>query len=342
MKFLSSIFLCMILLSIPQNVNAGATSHTLGWLTNYEEAVNKSKATSKPIVLFFTGSDWCGWCNRLEEEVFDTQAFQQAAGDKFVFLKLDFPLYTQLDAHTNAQNKQLQKKYDIRSYPTIILLDSDQQQIGMTGYKPGGGKTYAAHVLKMVNDYTAYKGQMKNIDKQKFSGAELKKLYEKSKELDLGNDINKIIKAGMNSDYAHYFRVERYRALAEEGMIHDAEAITLREKILNKDPRNEQRTHYDVAVIDFEACCEELNHGNNPPELAVAPLVNYIKKFGVQDKENTWRLEMIISQVYLDKNDLEEALEHAHFSHDSAPSTVQPDIATAIKNIELKLASTNS
>ncbi|MCE5318679.1 MAG: thioredoxin family protein [Parachlamydia sp.] len=33
------------------------------WMTNYEEAVTKSKSSSKPLLMFFTGSDWCGWCN---------------------------------------------------------------------------------------------------------------------------------------------------------------------------------------------------------------------------------------------------------------------------------------
>lgn len=337
MKFLQSICLFVMLLGTTQGLNA-APVKSLNWLTNYEEAVNQSKATSKPIVLFFTGSDWCGWCNKLEEESFDTQAFRESAADKFVFLKLDFPLYKSLDARTSAQNKQLQKKYDVRSYPTIVILDSNQQKIGMTGYKPGGGKNYAAHMLKIVNDYTAYKQQMNNAEQQKFSGGELKKLYEKSKELNLGNDTNKIIKMGMQSEYAHYFKLEHYRQLAEEGMIRDAKTLALRKDILEEDPQNELRTHYDVAVIDFEAYSEELNKEHYSPQLAVAPLADYIKKFGLQDKENSWRLEMIISQVYLDKNRLEDALEHAHFSHESAPTKVQPDIATAIKNIELKLA----
>lgn len=340
MKFLTTFFMCMMLLVIAQKAHAAQTTHNLPWLTNYEEAVSLSKSTSKPIVLFFTGSDWCGWCNKLEEEVFDTQAFQESAGNKFIFLKLDYPLYTSLDPRTNAQNKQLQKKYDIRSFPTLVLLDTDQQKIGTTGYKPGGGKIYATHVLKMVNEYTAYKQQMKNIDKQKFSGADLKKLYEKSKELHLGNDTNKIIKIGMTSDYAHLFQVERYRALAEEGLIRDKEALALRHQILAQDPYNEQRTHYDVAVIDFEAYSEELHKDSYSLKLAVAPLADYIKKFGNEDKENTWRLEMIISQVYLDKNHLADALEHAQFSHESAPSKVQPEIATAIKSIESKLATT--
>lgn len=342
MKTFFSFIMCIMLLTASKALDAAETTQKLNWSTNYEEAVNQSKSTGKPIILFFTGSDWCGWCNKLEDEVFDTRAFQENAGNKFVFLKLDYPLYTTLDPRTTAQNKELQKKYGIRSYPTLILLDADQQQIGTTGYKPGGGKTYASHVLKMVTEYTAYKQQVRTIDKQKFSGVELKKLYQKSKELNLGNDTNTIINIGLRSDLALYFQTEKYRSLVEEGLIKDPKTVVLRSKILAADPRNDQKTHYDIAVIDFEAYNGESNKDSYSPRLAVSPLVDYIQHFGSQDKENTWRLEMIISQVYLDKNRLEDALEHAQSSQETAPAKVQADIATTIKNIELKLATTAS
>lgn len=151
MKLIKLIFVCIALLTAANSLDA-AGSPTLNWRTNYEEALNESKQSSKPIVLFFTGSDWCGWCNKLESEVFDTQAFQDLAGDKFIFVKLDYPMYAPQDPRLASQNKQLQKKYNIRSYPTLVVLDRNQQQIGLTGYKAGGGRAYAAHVLEMVKN----------------------------------------------------------------------------------------------------------------------------------------------------------------------------------------------
>lgn len=312
------------------------------WLTSYEEATNQAKTSNRPIVLFFTGSDWCGWCNKLEEEVFDSQDFANLAADKFVFVKLDYPLYKQQDAKLNAQNKELQKKYAIRSYPTLVVLDpQDQQQIGVTGYRPGGGRQYAGHLQKLVSDFTAYKEKVRNLDKNKLSGADLKKLYEKSKELDLDNDTTYLIKVGMDSDEKSFFLTERYRFLAEEGQIHDPEAVALRQQLLALDPNNEKKTHYDIAVIEFEAFSEEMAKENYSADLAVAPLVEYIARFGNQDKSNLWRLEMIVSQVFLDKNRIQDALKHAKASYESAPSGVQPEIAAAIKNIESQLATSS-
>ncbi len=307
---------------------------SLSWLINYEQAVNQSHSSGKPIVLFFTGSDWCGWCHKLEDEVLNTSEFAELAGDKFIFVKLDFPMHTTLDSTLTAQNQALQQKFDVRSFPAIVILDDGEQRIGLSGYRPGGGKQYAAHLFKMVNGYTAYRKKLQNLDKQKLSGSDLKQLYEKAQELGLDNDLNVIVKAGMDSDEGHFFMIERYRLLADEGQVRKSEATSLRQRLLEADPKNENLTHYQVAVIDFEANCDESEKEHFGPEATVAPLVDYISKFGSQDKENLWRLEMIVSQVYLDKNNIPQAVKYAKSSYDKAPSSVQPEIANAIKNIK--------
>jgi protein disulfide-isomerase len=309
------------------------------WLTNYEEAVNQSKTQSKPLLLFFTGTGWCPACAKLEDEVFENPDFADAAGNSFIFLKLDFPSDKSfIDAQTQAQNKQLLRRYDVRSFPTVILLDSQrQQQIGTTGYRPGGARAYASHLFRMVDDYAKYNQNIQKVGRQVVTGHELKQLYEKAKELDLDNDLQKIVKAGVETDMKLYFQLEHYRILADEGMFHSAEAVALRQQLLTADAKNEHKIPYEIAVIDFEAFSEEKDHYS--PERAVAPLIAYLDKYGKQDKENLWRLQMIISQVYLDKNRLPEALKFAKSSFESAPTTVQPEIGLAIKNIQASILS---
>lgn len=313
---------------------------SIRWQTNYEQAVQQSKATSKPLVLFFTGSDWCGWCNKLDEEAFDAPEFAEAVSNKFVFVKLDFPLYTAQDPQLKAQNKELQQKYDVRSFPTVILVDPNQnQQIGVTGYRPGGGRPFADHLMKMVNDYSGYRQKISSLDKQKFSGQDLKQIYDKAKELGLNNDATKITRKGMQSEESLYFMTERYRYLADEGQIHSKEAVALRQQLLNADPLNEKHIHYQVAVVDFEAYSEEMEKENYAPELTVAPLTAYIEKFGAKDKDNLWRLQILVSQVYLDKNEMTTALKYAQQSYESAPSCVQPELARAVQNIRSQIHS---
>ena len=312
-------------------------SYAFTWLMNYEEAVNLAQHTSKPMVLYFTGSDWCGWCQKLEDEVLNTREFSQAVGDKLIFIKLDFPMYTSLPSGLKAQNQQLQEKFSVQSFPTLILLDSEQRQIGITGYRKGGPREYTSHLFKMVEDYTSYQQSMHHLGTYRLSGKDLKRLYQKANELGQKDDANKIVRAGVRSDQRHYFMTERYRFLVDEGQIYDDETKMLRRQLLANDSANKQLTHYQIAVIDFEAYCEEMEKENYAPELAVAPLVVYIDKFGPEDKENLWRLYMVISQVFLDKNKFNKALDYVKASYDTAPTSKKQDIANAIQNIQSKI-----
>lgn len=335
-------FSIFLFLCSGQSIYSTTNKHGgIEWLTSYTKAMNMAKASSKPVVLFFTGSDWCGWCNKLEKEALETPAFSKAINDKLIFVKLDFPMHTKPDSATHQQNEQLQKKFSVRSFPTIVLVDPDQQLIGITGYRAGGGKQYATHLMKMVNEYAAYKQQMHRLGSHKFSGKELKRLYQKAQELSLENDANLLIRIGMNSDQAHFFLAERYRFLVNTGQFNKEETNILKQQLLDSDPKNKYLTHYQVAVIDFEACCEEMEKRDLPPEMAIAPLLHYISAFGEKDQENLWRLNMVISQVYLDKDQLKQALEYAKNSYFAAPTSIQPDIAMAIRNIQAQLKTAN-
>lgn len=339
MKFL---FCCLALLlgwiTTPLQAETASLHGSITWLTNYEEAVDKAKSSSKPIILFFTGSDFCTWCTKLEKEVFETQEFANLAGNQFIFLKLDFPQNHPLTPQLSAQNKQLQNKYGVRRFPTLVILDSTaQQQIGQAGYRTGGGRQYAEYLKKMVENHNNYKKNLQASHNGKLSGIELRKLYEKSKELDLPNDTSYLLKIGMESELKKYFLTERYRFLAEEGLIHNKEAVAIKQQLLALDRDNLEHAHYDIAVIEFEAFSEE--KGKSKDE-AIEPLLDYIERFGTQDKGNLWRLEMIVSQVYLDKNHLPAALKHAQASYDSSPVSVQGEIASAIRNIQSQINST--
>ncbi len=127
-------------------------STQLNWYTNYQDALRAGQAASKPIALLFTGSDWCGWCIKLEQEILSSPAFAEAAGNKFVFVKVDFPKRTSLSASQQQQNEALQQKFGITGYPTIILVDPAQQKvIASTGYQAGGPKAFADHLSRLAN-----------------------------------------------------------------------------------------------------------------------------------------------------------------------------------------------
>src|SRR5436190_13058988 len=80
---------------------------SINWMTNYQDAVAKAKSEKKPLVLFFTGSDWCGWCKKMESEILNTPDFASAAGSRFVFVMLDYPMNKALPQALADQNAGL-------------------------------------------------------------------------------------------------------------------------------------------------------------------------------------------------------------------------------------------
>ena len=254
-------FLCGVLMSVPffTNTAESAQPGSINWMTNYDEAIKLSQSTSKPIVLFFTGSDWCGWCQKLEQESLDTPEFAQAVGNKFIFVKLDFPVNSALPPAVSAQNKQLQKKYNVSGFPSLVIIDGrNQTQIGKTGYRPGGGRAYADHLSKIIGDFSSYEQKMQGVEKQKYSSVELKKLYETAQMFGYENDIQQIIKAGMASDDSQFFMIENYQMMAKKGLLDSPEAIQLKQKLVALDPQNEKMIQYQLALIDFEANSESM------------------------------------------------------------------------------------
>lgn len=306
-------------------------SDAVVWMSNYDEAAKAAKEQNKPLLLFFTGSDWCVWCKKLESESLSTRDFDQAAASHFIFVKIDFPQKGSQSAQEAAQNKELQKQFDVRGFPTIVILDPQGRKIGVTGYRPGGGKSYASHLMKMVDEFSSYKSKMSRLDMDTPSGAELKLLFKQARQFQQTGDIAKIIKAGKTSDRKDFFMIEEYRLLGKEGKNQSTEAASLKEQLLAGDPKNSHLTHYQIACIDFDALSDKLESGACTPDAAVAPLTLYLKKFGAEDADNRWRIEMIISQVYLDKSDREKAILHAEKALQSAPESMKGDIQSYLQ-----------
>lgn len=113
-----------------------------GWIEDYKAALAQAKASHKRILLDFTGSDWCGWCKKLDAEVFATPEFKKYAASKLVLVKVDFPHSIAQSDAVKKQNQELQSKFGIEGYPTIIVLSSEGKQIGKAGYQPGGPSAF--------------------------------------------------------------------------------------------------------------------------------------------------------------------------------------------------------
>lgn len=121
-----------------------------GWQTDFEAAKKQAAETRRPILADFSGSDWCGWCIKLDREVFATEAFRAYARDNLVLFLADFPRQKEQAPRVKAQNETLQRTYAIRGFPTVLLLDAEGKLLARTGYRPGGPEAYIAHLKTLL------------------------------------------------------------------------------------------------------------------------------------------------------------------------------------------------
>jgi len=100
-----------------------------GWTDDLEAAQKTAKAEGKDLLLDFTGSDWCIWCQRLKEEVFDVEAFRADA--KKQRANIDPTAGKQLDALTK----------EALSTPKNLVAEARE---AMKGYKKNCVKNCAS------------------------------------------------------------------------------------------------------------------------------------------------------------------------------------------------------
>lgn len=138
----------LTLLIIPALTTAAFAAKE-GWLDDLEKAKAQAKAENKKILLDFTGSDWCGWCKKLDAEVFSQQGWKDYASKHLVLVEVDFPKGFQLPEATKKQNDALAKKYGIQGYPTIVITSASGTKKGELGYVEGGPEAFIKALKKV-------------------------------------------------------------------------------------------------------------------------------------------------------------------------------------------------
>ncbi|WP_133507557.1 thioredoxin family protein [Flavobacterium chryseum] len=123
----------------------------LKWYTDVKEAITVSNKENKPMLMFFTGSDWCGWCIRLQNEVLKTTEFQKWASDNVILVELDYPRRTPQAPEIKSQNNELQQAFGIQGFPTVFFTSAESKDgkinfkgLGQTGYVAGGPSAWLA------------------------------------------------------------------------------------------------------------------------------------------------------------------------------------------------------
>ena len=140
--------LCLGLIALPAAGLAQASKP--GWGVDQAQALAKAKTDKKMVLMDFTGSDWCGWCMKMDKEIFSTPEFQKYAQDNLELVELDFPHKKLLPLATKQQNDTLAKQYGVEGFPTTVLLDSEGKTLKVfDGYVSGGAAAFIATLEKL-------------------------------------------------------------------------------------------------------------------------------------------------------------------------------------------------
>jgi protein disulfide-isomerase len=127
----------------------------LVWHTDLNKAIELANKEKKPLMLFFTGSDWCGWCVKLQKEVFTQNEFKKWAQDNVVLVEVDFPRANIQTEEVKAQNRNLQQQFGVRGYPTCWFVKADKLKDGKVNFTQLGSKGYeAGGPMNWVNSAT--------------------------------------------------------------------------------------------------------------------------------------------------------------------------------------------
>ena len=152
MKKLISILLLFL------TINAFAQEGELDWHTDVNKAIELSIESEKPLFMFFTGSDWCGWCIRLQKEVFFKPDFVKWAKENLILVELDFPRRKKLDESLKQQNDNLRQMFAVRGYPTgwFVVPEIEDKKVnfkrlGSQGYVAGGPTNWINGANKILS-----------------------------------------------------------------------------------------------------------------------------------------------------------------------------------------------
>lgn len=129
------------------------TAPPLTWTSDLTTALQQAQASQKPVLVVFSGSDWCKPCMLLKQEVFDRTEFARFAQDKLVLARFDFPRNKKNrlpDAQTKRNEDAAAKLNKDGAFPAVVLLSPEGKVLARLGYRSGGAPAYDAYLSQLL------------------------------------------------------------------------------------------------------------------------------------------------------------------------------------------------
>jgi thioredoxin-related protein len=145
-------FRLLLLTSLVSGGIIASSEAAEGWKTDYTAALAEAAKENKMVLLDFTGSDWCGWCIKLQKDTFSKPDFKKFAQESLVLVELDFPRGKTQSDELKKQNEELAEKFGVQGFPTLVLLDPQGKEATRNvGYLQGGPEAFIQWVESARN-----------------------------------------------------------------------------------------------------------------------------------------------------------------------------------------------
>ena len=114
-----------------------------------EEAMGIAGTEGKYLYVAFIGEGWSVSSDRFNRTILESTDFQSFASDKLVYFPVKARRKPPLTKDETAKLQAWVIHFDIKSYPTIIILAPDGQEVLRHGYKDLKPEAYVA-LLKAI------------------------------------------------------------------------------------------------------------------------------------------------------------------------------------------------
>ncbi|MDX6747748.1 thioredoxin family protein [Polaribacter sp. PL03] len=140
---MKKLFIFSVIILLSNCISAQESIETLAleeivpvnWESSFKKALKKSKREKKPILIYFTGSDWCSPCKILDKKLFHSEKFKAIADKDLILYEANNPRNKDLvSPKMLEENYKLISKYKVKSYPTLVFINHQEKMIG---YKKG-------------------------------------------------------------------------------------------------------------------------------------------------------------------------------------------------------------
>lgn len=120
------------------------------WEPDIGSAMHEAQVTKRHVLVLFTGSDWCVWCQKMDDEVFSQREFAVYTHSNYVIVKLDYPKDTPQPDSVKRENAEMLRRFEVKGFPNAVIMDENSRVLTrIEGYQEGG----AANFIRIMKQY---------------------------------------------------------------------------------------------------------------------------------------------------------------------------------------------